>query len=85
MYNNNNNNNNNNGGNASYITATMISHMMSRSTPKDTITVQKVPRRQKSSRYYTCEKVELEKYPNFHGKHYYYYFRLDWIEFTSIN
>ncbi|CAO3688368.1 unnamed protein product [Umbelopsis vinacea] len=34
-------------------------------TPKDTIPVNKSPRRQKSSRFHTNENVELEKYPNF--------------------
>ncbi|KAI7853483.1 protein phosphatase 2A regulatory B subunit [Circinella umbellata] len=39
---------------------------MSRSTPKDTVIVQKIPRRQKSSKYYIYQKVDLEEYPNFH-------------------
>ncbi|KAI9277341.1 phosphatase 2A regulatory B subunit-domain-containing protein [Umbelopsis sp. AD052] len=34
-------------------------------TPKDTIPVSKSPRRQKSSRFYSHETVELEKLPNF--------------------
>ena len=93
MYDNNNNNNNSNGDDATScitatkITTTMISPMMRRSPPKDTITIQKIPRRQKSSQYYIYQKVELEKYPNFHGKYYYYYyyFSLDWTEITSIN
>ncbi|KAI8141464.1 protein phosphatase 2A regulatory B subunit [Fennellomyces sp. T-0311] len=39
---------------------------MSRSTPKDPISVSKAPRRQKSSRFYVYQKIELERYPNFH-------------------
>ncbi|KAI9274347.1 protein phosphatase 2A regulatory B subunit [Phascolomyces articulosus] len=39
---------------------------MSRSTPKDTVAVQKAPRRQNSSRFYVYQKVELEKYPSFY-------------------
>ncbi|CAO3667138.1 unnamed protein product [Umbelopsis ramanniana] len=34
-------------------------------TPKDTIPVSKSPRRQKSSRFYSHETIELEKLPNF--------------------
>ncbi|KAI9482553.1 protein phosphatase 2A regulatory B subunit [Zychaea mexicana] len=40
--------------------------MCRNNTPKDTITVQKAPRRQKSSRFYVYQNVELEMYPNFH-------------------
>lgn len=36
-------------------------------TPKDTIPV-KSPRRQRSSRFFVRNVVELEQYPNFQGK-----------------
>lgn len=37
--------------------------------PKDTILpIGKLPRRQKSSRFHVTHKVELERYPDFHGK-----------------
>lgn len=36
--------------------------------PKDTILpIGKLPRRQKSSRFHVAHKVELERYPDFHG------------------
>ena len=39
-----------------------------RGTPKDTIPiVGKTPRKQRSSRFYVTEKVDIEKLPNFMG------------------
>lgn len=35
---------------------------------RDQITVNKSPRRQKSSRFYSKESIQLEKTPAFHGK-----------------
>lgn len=35
--------------------------------PKDTIPVVKTPRRQRSSRFFAHDKVELEQYPHFNG------------------
>lgn len=38
--------------------------------PKDTIPiVGKTPRKQRSSRFYVTEKVDIEKLPNFNGQH----------------
>lgn len=37
-------------------------------TPKDTIPVVKPPRKQRSSRFVTSEKVEIEKLPSFSGE-----------------
>ncbi|KAH8549887.1 putative B-type regulatory subunit of protein phosphatase 2A [Umbelopsis sp. PMI_123] len=45
------------------LKTTAINRLMG--TPKDTIPVSKSPRRQKSSRFYSQENVELEKLPNF--------------------
>ena len=40
-----------------------------RGTPKDTIPiVGKTPRKQRSSRFYVSDKVEIEKLPNFQGQ-----------------
>lgn len=39
-----------------------------KNAPKDQIPISKAPRRQKSSRFYVKEKVQLEKTPGFHGK-----------------
>lgn len=36
--------------------------------PKDTIPIGKVPRKQKSSRFYAKENVELERLPSLKGK-----------------
>ena len=38
-----------------------------KNAPKDQIPISKAPRRQKSSRFYVKEKVQLEKTPGFHG------------------
>lgn len=41
--------------------------------PKDTIpAVGKTPRKQRSSRFYVTEKVEIEKLPNFAGRSFFY-------------
>lgn len=42
-------------------------------TPKDTIPV-KSPRRQRSSRFFVRNAVELEQYPNFQGKTLFFFF-----------
>lgn len=39
-----------------------------KNAPKDQIPTIKAPRRQKSSRFYVKEKVQLHKTPGFHGK-----------------
>lgn len=44
-----------------------------KNAPKDQIPISKAPRRQKSSRFYVTEKVQLEPTPAFHGKHIYIY------------
>lgn len=39
-----------------------------KNAPIDQIPISKAPRRQKSSRFYVTEKVQLEPTPAFHGK-----------------
>jgi serine/threonine-protein phosphatase 2A regulatory subunit B' len=39
-----------------------------KNAPRDQIPVNKSPRRQKSSRFYAKEKIQLERTPGFHGK-----------------
>lgn len=39
-----------------------------KNAPKDQIPISKAPRRQKSSRFYVTEKVQLERTPAFDGK-----------------
>lgn len=39
-----------------------------KNAPKDQIPTIKAPRRQKSSRFYVKEKVQVHKTPGFHGK-----------------
>lgn len=43
-----------------------------KNAPRDQIPVSKTPRRQKSSRFYAKEKIQLERTPGFNGnnKHY---------------
>lgn len=38
-----------------------------KNTSRDQIAVNKLPRRQKSSRFYSKEQIQLEKTPAFHG------------------
>lgn len=46
---------------------TKTMHRLSQGTPKDMIPVVKSPRRQRSSRFFGQEQVELEPYPHFSG------------------
>lgn len=43
-------------------------HHRLKNAPIDQIPISKAPRRQKSSRFYVTEKVQLEPTPAFHGK-----------------